>query len=129
MKTLSTLTVFLLLFFFSCSRNSAINMPEVTYEVITSNSSMWFGLYFDKTGANTAVPYSSPVQSGWRLTFRPTHQTFLMHLQAYIPPDLGNPTLYPPYPIITINFYVNGQLVKTVSSSALMNGVGLEYIL
>ena len=57
---------------------------------------------------------SYALPSGWKYTFKPDHLPFTMYL-AGTPYTTDAAT-------ITINFYVNGSLVKTVSSQNYVYG-------
>jgi hypothetical protein len=94
--------------------------PVLTYEVLINDADItqfepdaWTGQWNMPDGKvnNLNKPllnflYAMP--SGWKYTFKPEHLPFTMYL-AGGPYTWGTAT-------ITINFYVNGQLVKTISS-------------
>ena len=93
--------------------------PVLMYEVLISDADItqfepdaWLGVWnmpdgkindFNKPSAT--LDYALP--TGWRYTFKPEHLPFTMYL-AGTSYTMGAAT-------ITINFYVNGQLVKTTS--------------
>ena len=104
--------------------------PVVTYEVVTSDpdtskyqSDSWLGVWSSPSGVMNSVNDGVlasvfPVCSHWRYSFKPDHLPFTMRLGAMpYTMDGGN---------VTINYYVNGQLVKTISSRQLI--YGFEYI-
>jgi hypothetical protein len=93
--------------------------PVLTYEVIVSGApdteyeyDGWTGLWNMPDGKrNSLSPLLDffPIPSGWRYTFKPMHLPFTMDVDAapYVPN--GDAT-------VTVNFYVNGALVKTTSA-------------
>ncbi len=84
----------------------------LAYEVITS-SGKWFGEYFDQTGARVQT---TPLEqlSGWKYEFKTSQKPFQMFLNATSSmPTFGTATS----PDVTINFYVDGKLVKTETNN------------
>jgi hypothetical protein len=124
MKKLLVLLLVNCSLFLSCSRSNdpSPNPPQpetlVTYEVITS-SGTWFGEYFnDKqqrlytNDATSGVVFPQP--SGWKYTFKPAAFPFQMFCHATTTCQCsGTPTS----PDVTINFYVNGILVKSETNN------------
>jgi hypothetical protein len=89
----------------------------LTYEVLTSDSVGWFGIWNQPDGALASnaldsITYGSPVYlpSGWRYTFISPSQPF----QAFIS---AASHLYSDD--ITVNLYKNGELIKSVTNDAL----------
>lgn len=93
--------------------------PVLAYEVLVSDpdptkpeSESWIGQWMNAKGVNSDLnnPLGSlfAIPSGWKYTFKPEHLPFTMHMAASPYTKDGGK--------ITINFYVNGQLVKTSSS-------------
>ena len=94
--------------------------PIVTYEVVLSKSDTtifefdsWTGHWMEADGVyndfyNRVLSFMLPIPSGWRRSFKPPHLPFTMSFTGG--PYLKNGNL------TTVNFYVNGQLVKTTSS-------------
>lgn len=95
----------------------------ITYEVISADTSGWFGMWMDDQSRlvanqldsiqnSTPIPnyYGSPVyfHSGWKYSFVPKHQPF----QAMISVD--NRSFLQD---ITINLYKGNQLIKTVKNN------------
>jgi hypothetical protein len=87
---------------------------SLTYEVLTSDSVGWFGIWNqpDGTSASNALDngtYGSPIYlpSGWRYTFAAPSRTF----QALI--SVAASTFADD---ITVNLYKNGTLLKTVTN-------------
>ncbi len=94
--------------------------PILTYEVLISDEDTtqfehdaWLGQWNlpdgkvnDFNKPNSTMLYALP--SGWRYTFKPDHLPFTMYL-AGSPYTFDGAT-------ITINFYVNGHLAKTIST-------------
>lgn len=91
---------------------------NLTYEVLTSEGD-WNGEYDDASGTRTYVESLQP--SGWRYSFVPASLPFEMFIfaEADCPPCNGTRD---PSPDVTINFYVDGVLVKT-STNAWAKGV------
>jgi hypothetical protein len=99
--------------------------PVLTYEVLISDADTtqfepdaWQGQWNMPDGKIN--DWDKPLfdffalSSGWRYTFKPDHLPFTMYLGGG-PYTWGAAT-------ITINFYVNGSLVKTVSSQNFIYG-------
>ena len=99
--------------------------PVLTYEVLLSDADItkfepdaWTGQWNTPDGkvSDFYRPlldlYAFP--SGWKYTFRPEQLPFTMYL--------GGASYTPGAATITINFYVNGSLVKTVSSQSYVYG-------
>ena len=95
------------------------NNPVLTYEVLISNADTtkfepyaWTGQWNMPDGSvsdlNNSLLSAFAIPSGWRYTFKPDHLPFTMYL--------GGTPYTPGTATITVNFYVNGGLVKTVSS-------------
>jgi len=93
--------------------------PVLTYEVILSEMDSskhqydgWNGQWLTATGSyNTGEnPLTTlfAIPSGWKYSFKLAQLPFTMHMQAG-PYSTNSST-------VTINFYVNGVLVKTASS-------------
>lgn len=87
----------------------------LTYEVITSDTSGWYGVWIDentnfRSNSLDSVSYGSPVyfKSGWRYSFVPKHAPFQMMMSV----DARNYV-----DDITINFYKNGALINTQTNS------------
>ena len=93
--------------------------PMLTYEVLLNEEDTtkfeadgWIGQWNIPNGKVSSL--ESPlltnfaIPSGWKYTFKPTHLPFTMYLGAT--PYTADGAL------ITINFYVNGALVKSQSS-------------
>lgn len=101
------------------SLNGTPASPALAYEVIVNDpdptkaeSDSWIGQWTNAKGVNSDLnnPLVSffAIPSGWRYSFKPEQLPFTMHMAASpFTKDGGK---------ITINFYVNGQLVKTSSS-------------
>ncbi len=92
----------------------------VTYEVITTDTVGWFGIWSQPDGVLASnvldsVSYGSPVYfpSGWKYTFINTHQSFkaMISVATHLYSD-----------DITVNLYNNSRLVKSVKNDA-MKGV------
>ncbi len=113
--------------------------PIVTYEVLVTDpdtskfqSDSWLGVWVEADGQGsttvtdgTGDPYTNSMlnlfgmPSGWRRTFRPEHFPFTMRM-SILPysPEGSN---------VTVNFYVNRQLVKTGSSRDFVSGENFNY--
>jgi hypothetical protein len=94
--------------------------PEtlVTYEVITS-SGTWFGEYFnDKQERlythDVASGVVFPQPSGWKYTFKPATLPFQMYCHATTTCQCSGTSTSPD---VTINFYVNGKLMKSETNN------------
>lgn len=92
----------------------------LTYEVLTADTSGWFGIWNDEYGELCGnvldnVTWGSPVyfKSGWKYSFLAKKQPFQMFVSAAARTFSED---------ITINFYRNGKLVSTATNSA-MKGV------
>lgn len=103
--------------------------PVLTYEVLidemdsTQNQyDAWNGNWVTGDGLNiNDENYSSellPIPSGWRYTFKPASLPFTMNLQAW--PYTNNASR------VTLNFYVNGTLVKTAAARELTGPLTYE---
>lgn len=88
--------------------------PVITYEVLLNNMDStkfefngWSGQFLDASGKYSENPLALnfAFPSGWKYTFRPQKLPFTLGMQ-------GTPYASE----MTINFYVNGQLVKTKSA-------------
>jgi len=99
--------------------------PVLTYEVLINNADTtkfewdaWTGQW--NTPDGTVNDLNKPLlglfalPSGWKYTFRPQKLPFTMYVGAS-PYTAGGAT-------ITINYYVNGSLVKTISSQSYTYG-------
>jgi hypothetical protein len=95
--------------------------PVLTYEVLISDADFtkfepdaWTGQWNMPNGKvndlNKPLLGLYALPSGWRHTFKPNHLPFTMYL--------GGTSYTPGAATMTINFYVNGSLVKTVSSQS-----------
>jgi len=99
------------------------NNPVLTYEVLVSdpdNASFqynaWIGQWTMPDGKNNGIIdgianpllFDFAIPSGWHYTFKPDHLPFDMSLYASPYTEDGSN--------VTINFYVNHQLVKSASS-------------
>jgi hypothetical protein len=93
--------------------------PALTYEVLISDSDVtkfepdaWTGQWNMPDGKVSDLDkhllslYAIP--GGWRYSFRADHLPFTMYV--------GAASYTPGAATVTVNFYVNGKLVKTVSS-------------
>jgi hypothetical protein len=100
--------------------------PVLTYEVLISDADSavfepdaWTGQWNMPDGKVNNITWPSltllyALPSGWRHTFKPEYLPFTMYLA-------GGPYTWDAA-TITINFYVNGQLVKTISSRNFIYG-------
>ena len=99
------------------------NDPVLTYEVLVSDpdtsyfqSDAWIGQWTMPDGKNNGIIdgvinpllFDFAIPSGWHYTFKPAHLPFDMSLFASPYTEGGSN--------VTINFYVNHQLVKSASS-------------
>ena len=93
--------------------------PVVAYEVLISEiditkfeSDGWVGTWTNAKGVgnllNNRLAIDFAIPSGWKYIFKPEHLPFTMRMAAS--PYTKNAAK------ITINFYVNGQLVKSSAS-------------
>lgn len=93
--------------------------PVLTYEVSLSNVDTskfeydgWIGQWANANGimssVNNPLLTDFAIPSGWRYTFKPDHLPFNMSMQASPYSKNGS--------TVTINFYVNGKLVKSNAS-------------
>lgn len=93
--------------------------PVLTYEVEISErdttkfeSDAWFGHWINAKGIfndlNTASFRTFAIPSGWKYSFKPGRLPFTMRIQANPYTSEGGK--------VTINFFVNGQLVKSFVS-------------
>jgi hypothetical protein len=84
----------------------------LAYEVVTS-SGKWVGEYFDQSGARVPTnPMEQP--SGWRYEFKTSQRPFQMFLNANSSQITSGTAASPD---VTINFYVDGQLVRTETNN------------
>jgi hypothetical protein len=112
------------------SLTGTVSNPVLTYRVLVTDpdpskfqSESWIGQWNTPSGVsnNTIQPLllaEFAMPSGWNYTFRPDHLPFTMRMGAS-PYTTGGGR-------ITINFFVNGQLVKTASARGWI--YGMEYI-
>jgi len=125
MKKMLWLLSFTPLLIFSCQKSLSVEMYDdgtegdstattkdtLTYEVITKDTGGWYGIWIDEnsdligTGLDSGS-FGSAIyfKSGWRYSFTPKHSPFQMMMSV----DAKNYS-----DDITINFYKNGQLIKT----------------
>ncbi len=94
--------------------------PVLTYEMLVTEpditkfeSDAWLGQWVNPNGVYNTVnkpllQFLFAMPSGWKYIFKPEQLPFTMSMQA-TPYTTGGGN-------VTINFYVNGQLVKAVSS-------------
>lgn len=98
------------------------HQPVLTYEVLVDEMDStkyqydaWNGCWYTSEGISTCAINSFStlfaIPSGWKYSFTANHLPFEMSMQTF-PYSKDGAT-------ITINFYVNGVLVKTNSSSEL----------
>ena len=108
------------------SPSSASRDVTLTYEVITT-SGTWFGEYNDQSGTriNTKPTEQAPVlQSGWKFNFKPQSHPFEMFINASSTCIcMGTPTS----PDVTINLYVDGNLVKTATNNWTKGQAAISY--
>ena len=92
--------------------------PVLTYEVLVNGDSTqfehdaWTGQWTMADGkTDNASPLADfyPIPSGWRYSFKPKYLPFTMYVDA-APYTIGTST-------VTVNYYVNGALVKTTTSN------------
>jgi hypothetical protein len=109
MKKLFAFCLSLCLGLYSCEqKNVDVQEYTLTYEVITS-SGKWFGEYNDTKGTKVQTN-PLELESGWKYNIKTTKLPFQMFLNATSScVCFGTATS----PDITINFYVDGKLVKT----------------
>lgn len=101
--------------------------PVLTYEVLISErdttkfeSDGWIGQWNNAKGVpmdlnNRLLSAGFAIPSGWRYSFRPEHLPFIMYMAAAPYTKDGGK--------VTINFYVNGQLVKSCASREWMYNI------
>jgi hypothetical protein len=97
--------------------------PTVTYEVIAENGAFWYGEFADENGnrVNTfdlngffteADGHRMP--SGWRYNFEPkgASMELMIHATAFCA-ECNGETQRDPSPSITVNIYIDNELVWT----------------
>jgi len=106
------------------SMHGTISQPLLTYEVVLDQmdsskyqyngwNGLWRlgnGIYNTESNRLTDDDFVA-IPSGWRYNFKPDYLPFTMSMQTF-PYTKGGST-------VTINFYINGKLVKTSSSNDL----------
>lgn len=102
------------------SLQSSPGNPVLSYEVLVSEtdttkfeSDAWLGHWIKADGKyndihNPLLFGLLAMPSGWKYTFKPGYLPFTMHMQASPYTKNGGK--------VTVNFFVNGQLVKTIAS-------------
>ncbi len=117
MRTLTISILSLVTLFFSCKKELDApprpNESLITYEVITS-SGTWFGEYFNEKQERlyTSPPAGVfvPQPSGWKFNFRPAFKPIQLYCHATSTCICtGTPTS----PDVTVNIYVDGNLMAT----------------
>jgi hypothetical protein len=102
----------------SMQTNGTAANPVLTYEVTISDqdtskfaSDAWVGHWYNADGIYNDSTNPSlkdfPISAGWKYSFKPDHLPFTMSMQATPYTKNGS--------TVTINFYVNGALVKSAS--------------
>lgn len=97
--------------------------PIITYEVLLDNmdttkfqsngwSGQWYGVKEHNTSVDNPLTFDFAIPGGWRNSFHPKSLPFTMSMQTMPYTKYGAE--------VTINFYVNGVLVKTTTSNDLI---------
>ena len=121
-KILSILLVFSM--FSACKKNTVELKPleyTLSYEVITS-SGTWFGEYNDSTGKHASTNNSMP--SGWKYTYKLKSLPFDMFINATSTCVCSGTATSPD---VTINFFSNGTLFKTVTNNWAKGVTSLDF--
>lgn len=102
--------------------------PVLTYEVLISDrdttkfeSDGWIGQWNNARGVigdTNHLAFNFAIPSGWKYTFKPEHLPFTMRMAASPYTKDGAK--------VTVNFFVNGQLVKSAASRNEI--IGMQYI-
>lgn len=91
------------------------NTDSLTYEVLTNDAGGWYGIWNDENNELSGSGLDSGTwgnaiyfKSGWKYSFVPKTKPLNMMLSAATKSYTGD---------ITINFYKNGELLKTITNS------------